>query len=77
MGGIFEHADGTAWLAFYCPNMLEITLELSKEEPEYEEVTYKFYEHLIQIASAMDRMGINEDELHDEDDSFLRCIAPT
>jgi Glycosyl hydrolase family 63 C-terminal domain len=69
-GGLLEQADGTSWMALYCLNMLEIALELSKEEPEYEEIGYKFYEHFIQIASAMDRMGVNEDELYDEDDGF-------
>jgi hypothetical protein len=69
-GGILEQADGTAWMALYCLNMLEMALELSKEEPEYEELGYKFYEHFIQIASAMDRMGVNEDELYDEADAF-------
>jgi len=69
-GGILEQADGTAWMALYCLGMLEMTLELAKEEPEYEELGYKFYEHFIQIASAMDRMGVNEDELYDETDGF-------
>jgi len=69
-GGVLEQADGTAWMALYCLSMLEIALELSKEEPEYEEIGYKFYEHFIQIASAMDRMGINKDELYDEEDGF-------
>jgi hypothetical protein len=69
-GGILEQADGTAWMALYCLNMLEMALELSKDEPEYEELGYKFYEHFIQIASAMDRMGVNEDELYDEADGF-------
>jgi hypothetical protein len=69
-GGILEQADGTSWMAMYCLNMLEMALELSREDPEYEEIAYKFYEHFLQIASAMDRMGINEDELYDEEDGF-------
>jgi hypothetical protein len=69
-GGILEQADGTAWMVIYCLNMLEMALELTKEESEYEEIAYKFYEHFIQIASAMDRMGIIEDELYDEEDGF-------
>src|SRR6516162_2761751 len=69
-GGVLEQADGTAWMALYCLGMLEMALELSKEEPEYEELGYKFYEHFIQIASAMDRIGENEDELYDEADGF-------
>jgi hypothetical protein len=47
-----------------------MALELSKEDPAYEEIGYKFYEHFIQIASAMDRMGLNKDELYDEEDGF-------
>ena len=69
-GGILEQADGTAWMAMYCLSMLEMALELSKEDPEYEEIGYKFYEHFVQIASAMDRMGVNQDELYDEEDGF-------
>jgi hypothetical protein len=61
-----------AWLGwrFTALSMLEMALERSKEEPEYEEIGYKFYEHFLQIASAMDRMGINKDELYDEEDGF-------
>ena len=69
-GGILEQADGTAWMALYCLNMLEMALELAQEDIEYEEIAYKFYEHFIQIAAAMDRIGINHDELYDEDDGF-------
>jgi hypothetical protein len=69
-GGILEQADGTAWMALYCLNMLEMALELAKEDLEYEEIAYKFYEHFIQIAAATDRMGVNQDELYDEDDGF-------
>jgi hypothetical protein len=69
-GGVLEQADGTAWMAMYCLIMLEMALELSKEDPEYEEIGYKFYEHFLQIAAAMDRMGVNQDELYDEEDGF-------
>ena len=69
-GGSLEQADGTAWMALYCLSMLEMALELAKAEPEFEDIAYKFYEHFIQIASAMDRMGLNDDELYDEGDGF-------
>jgi hypothetical protein len=69
-GGCLEQADGTAWMALYCLNMLEMALELAKAEPEFEDIAHKFYEHFIQIASAMDRMGLNDDELYDEEDGF-------
>ena len=46
-GGSLEQADGTAWMAFYCQNMLEIALILTEYDPMYEEIAYKFAEHFI------------------------------
>ena len=56
-GGSLEQADGTAWMAFYCQNMLEIALILTEYDPMYEEIAYKFVEHFMWIAYAMDRIG--------------------
>jgi hypothetical protein len=70
-GGTLEQADGTAWMCFFCQNMLEIALELAKHDPGYQDIAAKFVEHFLWIASAMDRLGIHEDELWDEDDGFF------
>lgn len=70
-GGFLEQADGTAWMALFCQNMLEIALELALSDPVYEEMAFKFYEHFLFIASAMDRIGDNMDEMWDEDDGFF------
>jgi hypothetical protein len=35
-GGHIEQADGTAWMALFCLNMLEIALELSRKDPGLE-----------------------------------------
>ena len=51
--------------------MLTIALELAVENPVYEEMACKFYEHFVYIAAAMDRIGLNNDELWDEDDGFF------
>jgi len=69
-GGTLEQADGTSWMAMFCLDMLTIALELSLENPVYEDLACKFYEHFIHIAGAMDRIGINNDELWDEEDGF-------
>jgi hypothetical protein len=58
-------------MAAYCLNLMEIALELAKEDRAYQELAYKFYEHFVYIAAAMDRMGVNDDELWDEDDGFF------
>jgi hypothetical protein len=69
-GGFLEQADGTAWMALFCQDMLEIALELALHDPVYEEMAFKFYEHFLFIASAMDRIGENHDEMWDEEDGF-------
>ncbi len=67
-GGHLEQADGTAWMAFYCATMLSMALELASEEPAYEDVASKFFEHFIAITDAMNRLGGNG--LWDETDGF-------
>ncbi len=70
-GGALEQADGTAWMAFYCQNMLEIALTLSEYDPMYEEVAFKFIHHFMWISKAMDRVGEHDDEMWDEQDGFF------
>src|SRR5213078_1486632 len=77
-GGHLEQSDGTSWMAMYCLNMLSIALELASEEDEYEDVGSKFWEHFVQIASAMNTLGLwNEEDgfyydlLHRSDGSEL------
>ena len=69
-GGVIEQADGTAWIAFYCQIMLEIALILTEYNPIYEEMAYRFYEHFVWIAYAMDRIGDHHDKMWDEEDGF-------
>jgi hypothetical protein len=70
-GGHLEQADGTAWMAFYCQNMLEIALILTEHDPMYEDIAFRFMEHFLWITYAMDRIGENHDEMWDERDGFF------
>ena len=70
-GGSLEQADGTAWMAFYCQCMLEMSLILCEYDPMYEEVAFKFVQHFMWIAYAMDRRGEHHDEMWDEQDGFF------
>ena len=70
-GGSLEQADGTAWMAFYCQNMLEMALILTEHDPMYEEVAFKFLQHFMWISYAMDRVGDHQDEMWDEQDGFF------
>jgi Glycosyl hydrolase family 63 C-terminal domain len=70
-GGRLEQSDGTSWMAMYSLNMLTIALELALENPVYEDIATKFFEHFIYIAAAMDRIGVDDDNLWDDQDGFF------
>ncbi len=71
-GGALQQADGTAWMGFYCLNMLVIALELADApdgpHPAYADMASKFFEHFIQICDAMNALGGSG--LWDEEDGF-------
>jgi Glycosyl hydrolase family 63 C-terminal domain len=69
-GGHLEQSDGTSWMGMYSLNMLAIALELAKEDPAYEDVASKFFEHFVHIAHAMNDMGLGGRSLWDEADGF-------
>ena len=70
-GGSLEQADGTAWMAFYCQCMLEMSLLLCEYDTIYEEFAFKFIQHFMRISYAMDRIGEHHDEMWDEEDGFF------
>jgi hypothetical protein len=72
LGGTLEQSDGTAWMAMYCLNMLEIALMLAEQDREYEDVASKFFEHFAYIAAAAYQQG-----LWDEQDGFFYDVLST
>jgi hypothetical protein len=69
-GGYLEQADGTAWMALFCQNMLEIASALADERPAYFEMGRKFVEHFLWIASSMVHAG-GSVGMWDEEDGFF------
>jgi hypothetical protein len=69
-GGYLEQADGTAWMALFCQNMVEISAELAMANPAYVNLTMKFVEHFLLIASGMIRPG-EAAGMWDEQDGFF------
>jgi hypothetical protein len=67
-GGNLEQADGTAWMALFSQNMLELAFEITAHDPSYEPMIMKFAEHFYYIASAMNRSGHHG--MWDEEDGF-------
>ena len=67
-GGNLEQADGTAWMALFSQNMLELATELAAHDPTYEDMVVKFADHFFYIAAAMNQPG--QDGMWDEEDGF-------
>jgi hypothetical protein len=67
-GGHLEQADGTAWMALFCQNMLEIALELTAGDRSYQDMVTKFIDHFLWIANAMNTMGAGG--MWDQEDGF-------
>ncbi|MEO8715030.1 MAG: glucosidase, partial [Acetobacteraceae bacterium] len=70
-GGFINQSDGTAWMAMYTLNLLRMALELAKDDPVYEDIATKFFEHFLYIAAAMTNMGGDGIGLWDEQDQFF------
>jgi hypothetical protein len=68
-GGYLEQADGTAWMALFCQNMLEIASELAMTDPDYVDMALKFVEHFLWIASSMGQLG-GDTGMWDDEDGF-------
>ncbi|GGN15149.1 MGH1-like glycoside hydrolase domain-containing protein [Streptomyces fuscichromogenes] len=69
-GGHLDQADGTAWMALYCQNLLEIAIELADGNRVYVEHAQTLFEHFAWIAVAMNRIGDDNQSLWDEEDGF-------
>jgi hypothetical protein len=67
-GGYLEQADGTAWMALFTQNMVELAVEIAAHDPTYVDLAFKFIEHFLYIAAAMNKPG--EDGMWDEEDGF-------
>jgi Mannosylglycerate hydrolase MGH1-like glycoside hydrolase domain len=66
VGTDLEQSDATAWMFFYCLNMLRIATVLARDDEAYEDLQTTFLEHAVRIAAAMNRSG-----LWDADDGFF------
>jgi hypothetical protein len=71
LGGGLDQADGTSWMAMYALDLLRIALELARDEPVYQDVATKFFEHFLYIADAINLSAGGEGGLWDERDGFF------
>jgi len=69
--GHIDQSDGTAWMGFYSLEMMRIALELAQDEPIYQDLATKFFEHFLRIAHAMINCGGRRHTLWDDQDGFF------
>ncbi|HET8675559.1 MAG TPA: glucosidase, partial [Blastocatellia bacterium] len=69
-GGHLEQADGTSWMGMYCLNLLAMALELASENPAYEDVASKFWEHFLYIAHAINNLDQEGIRMWNDEDGF-------
>jgi hypothetical protein len=62
VSGRLEQSDGTAWMAMYCQNLLELALLLAEHDSTYEDLATKFFEHFALIANALNDKGLWNEE---------------
>ena len=74
-GSYIEQSDGTSWMAMFCLDMMSMAIELAHEDPAYEDVASKFFEHFVYIAQAMNDMGGEGIGLWDEKDGFYYDVV--
>ncbi|MBV8457123.1 MAG: hypothetical protein JO122_10980 [Acetobacteraceae bacterium] len=49
-GGYLEQADGTAWMALFCQNMLEIAVELAAIDQSYEDIATRIIDQFLKAT---------------------------
>jgi hypothetical protein len=72
VGGRLEQSDGTAWMAMYALNLLDMALTMAVHDRVYEDIAAKFLEHFAYIADAAYEVG-----LWDEEEAFFYDVLRT
>ena len=70
-GGRLDQADGTAWMALFSLNMLEIALLLCQTDTKYEDDCINFFNHFVQIADSLQQIANVWIDNDTHDDGFF------
>jgi len=70
-GVVLEQSDATGWMGMFCLNLMRMAIELAKDNPVYEGLATKFFEHYVYVGAAMKRRGGRDYSLWDERDQFF------
>jgi hypothetical protein len=69
-GSRIEQCDGTAWMASLSLNLLNIAVELSRDEPEYADLCERFVYDFVQLALTLNTHASHGYLNWDEQDGF-------
>tara|TARA_R110000744_G_scaffold181548_2_gene300701 strand:+ start:756 stop:3383 length:2628 start_codon:yes stop_codon:yes gene_type:complete len=77
-GGFLDQVDGTAWMAMYSLNMLEMSLRIAEHDDSYEDMATKYFGHFVFIAEALNKMDTDKANTWDDEEGFFydRLILP-
>ncbi|MEN3332463.1 MAG: hypothetical protein V7641_1828, partial [Blastocatellia bacterium] len=70
-GVVLEQSDATGWMGMFCLNLMRMAIELAEDNPVYEGLATKFFEHYVYVGAAMKRRGGRNYSLWDERDQFF------
>jgi hypothetical protein len=71
-GAVLQQSDASGWMGMFCQNLMRIALELAKNNPVYESLATKYFQHYVYVGAAMKHMGEHGDQnLWDEKDGFF------
>lgn len=76
-GGKLEQSDGTGWMGFFCISLMRMALELANDDPVYEGMAVKFFEHYVYIANALVNAENRKVQNWDEEDGFFYDVLTT
>jgi len=77
-GYSLKQADATGWMAMFALNMTVMALELTTEDPDYEDMAIQCYEQFLSIANAIAGHGTGTLALWDSEAGFFKdlVVAP-
>ena len=57
-GSRIEQCDGTAWMATLSLNLLQMSVSLAREEPEYTDIAERFLYDFVQLATTLNTEAV-------------------
>lgn len=70
-GYMVDQADGAGWVSLLCLNLMRIALTLAKNNPIYEGLGIKFFQHFIYVTASMRKGYGRTYDMWDQEDGFF------